>query len=551
MKSFWRHNLLIILALLGAAPSFAQGFSDTTSGTSESATGLSDDELQSLDQYTQKQVERFRRGRESSGKGNLGSRYSGTLEMHDSNYDGISDHENSNNSLEGGVDKAAIGKAGISNRDERNRLLSEAKEKACKSGSGGDAAKLANCVSNSSAVIIDRGSAHGGENDPHRVYELTDKATQAAKDAGSAYANQVGAEATNYDTQGLKQVEKTSRQNIVRVKTIVDGKEKIETVKIGPDIDLVRSEVAWLEDQKERNIQNGWKYYRAKRLAGGAEMSDGALGETVSKFYRDADPKNAAKQDAAFAQTVAEQAQLKIEPVCVLNGNISPKPKNGACPAGSTSSDLGEALKNETDQNKRLAAIEALKKEKKNDKDFAKNVQETRAKLANCMKEGVWCDKNMEDLAKKKGVGDPAGNAASDARELQYYNLQQASRGPLNQFERNVTSMDFNKTTDAKTQGKPYQDMQRQVREAQKAYKDFIDEERRTNPNSSYLRSGSDPNRMNARQIFGRNAARDGKTLGRSGPGAAGFIGTAPANPGSLRTNRPPQGPATRGPTLQ
>jgi hypothetical protein len=111
--------------------------------------------------------------------------------------------------------------------------------------------------------------------------------------------------------------------------------------------------------------------------------------------------------------------------------------------------------------------------------------------------------------------------------------------------------MDFNKTTDAKTQGKPYQDMQRQVREAQQAYKEFIDEERRTNPNSSYLRSGSDPNRMNARQIFGRNAARDGKTLGRSGPGAAGFIGTAPANPGSGRTNRPPQGPATRGPTLQ
>lgn len=519
---------------------FAQGFSDTTTGTSESKTGLSDTELQELDSYTQKQVERFRRGRESSGVGNLGSRYSGSLEMHDSDYDGISDHTNSNNALEGGIEEAAIGRAGISNPDERDKLLKEATLKACQTA---NPKNVALCVQNSSAVIIDRGAAHGNETDPHRIHELTQKATDKAKRAGSAYALQAGQEASNFETRGLSQVEKTARPNTVRVKTVVNGKEVVREVKIGPDIDLVRSEVAWLEDQKDRNIQNGWKYYRAKRLVG--VMGDGALGETVSKFYRSADPRDAQRQDAAFAQTIAEQAQLNNETLCINPSTKEATPlKTGqTCPKGQETTTAGEFLKDEKNQTARLKTIEELKKEKRNDKDFNKRVQEAQSKIANCMKEGVWCDSNFENLVGKKGVSDPAGVAASrDAREILYYNLQQAGRGPLNQFERTVTGADFNPQTDAKTQSKPYQDMQRQVREAQKAYKDFIEDERKNNPNSPFLRNGYNPNQMSARELFGRDPSRDGKSLGRSSPLQQGTrvpTSVGPSNPGSSQINRP------------
>src|SRR5690606_30864622 len=116
------------------------------------------------------------------------SRYSGTLELHDFDFDGISDHDNSNNALEGGLDSAAIGRKG-SRGAPRSEDLDQSRTEA---GLCSPTTPSAECF-NLSGNVIDMGSAHGGNSktEPHRTYQLTDKAEKAAELAGSEYAQQM------------------------------------------------------------------------------------------------------------------------------------------------------------------------------------------------------------------------------------------------------------------------------------------------------------------------------------------------------------------------
>jgi len=99
-------NLLNILGLLTfSALSYAARFGETTTGRQDETTeitdkdgkkvevnyGITKEDEQALDKTQKDLLDKFRSGRVSSFK-DLKSRYSGHLEMHDENLDGLTDH---------------------------------------------------------------------------------------------------------------------------------------------------------------------------------------------------------------------------------------------------------------------------------------------------------------------------------------------------------------------------------------------------------------------------------------------------------------------------
>jgi hypothetical protein len=554
--------LIILSALMMSTYSRAQGFENTTTGTVESRGGLSPEEIKLLDKESQKQMERYIKGRASSSE-DLGSRYSGSLELHDSNFDGISDHGNSANDLEGGLEEASIGKRGLPATIERRKKQLEEKRKQLETALGRKCTPQNPCVNDdgrpivvyrdgtsnmdvfadgTSANIVDVGPAHGKDNPKeqefvkHRVYDITQKAKDAAQKTGENYARRALYEGVDYKITNPDRVRRlTNRKDEIDVLTILpDGSKKWVRTKVATDIDVVKSEVAWLEDQKERRIQNDWKFRRAKRMAGDALPDETELGETISAIYQKNKGGQTQAEDQKLAALVADIRMLSNKSVCVSpDGSTvaAPDPQNPLkCPAtfGNVKPIRAESY---TEQNK--DKIQGPTKRAFYDKvrnlGLSKEEVQVRNKaiqeFSTCLKQDAWCDFNGsaltnknygKDLATVKGAD--IGDAYTDTREYINNRMERANLGPLNSMSNAMTNLDFNASIDQKAKvSQSFQEYQKQVAAAKKAWAELIAQEKEKERIYPWYKSPyrqSDANRMSARQLFERNVARgDGTTL--------------------------------------
>lgn len=470
------------LTFLAAPLTWSGDFHDTTTGTGNSqikplGNQLSAEDEAKLERGARDQLRKFRKGRASSSV-DQASRYSGILEMHDADYDGVSDHDNSANDLEGGMEKVAVGRPGTSGVFRKN-ALEKSKAEACKNRDDGCEAI--------SGVIVDRGSAHGGPNEPHRVYEVAEEAKKNARAAGESYGR----------------------------RTITEASTKKGSVTSNADIDLLRTEAAWLEDQKERNLQNGWKFLRAKRLIGSIPgyqpTFDINVAELVSRVYRSGDPKDAARQDAEF---VREASRIINERARSTDPNYRPP----------------------------------------------QDAEKTLEKIQSCMGQNKWCNKGLEDLPSK---GQDPGNAYTDTRELIYHQSSIAQRAPLNRQIDVMRNMDFSQATDSKTGAKIFSEFQKDVANAQRDAQLFQQdtafcgglandalraecERRRQKPGQNgvarkpALAEGYDPRSKSVRELNNWGDSRN-STFGYRGPATGNPKGSAPSN--SSRSNNAPSNP--------
>jgi hypothetical protein len=523
--------LILMSILLLGTQSRAQGFEETTTGINESRGGLSAEEINLLDQESQKQYRNFIKGRASSST-DSNSRYSGALELHDSDFDGISDHGNSANELEGGLEEAAIGKRGLPDSEARNKKLTEAKEKARERVSGKSCKPTPQNPSpcspaeGTSANVIDVGPAHGkdtpGRFETHRVYDLTEKAKSAAEKAGKTYADRALYDGANYDMRFANKdaVRQTTRKDQIEVLNVnPDGTKTWVRTKVGTDIDLIRSEISWLEDQKERWTQNEWKYRRAKRLAGAALGDDKQIGETVSGIYSKNFGKNSKQADLQLANAIygsrvssgfdicGYDRNSNAPIACPANGSVDPKAKKTAAQFAQENKLEGKA------RNEFFAKVSQLAQA--DPKTRAARQKEVN-QIANCFSQDAWCDNSLRDLSKVRGAD--VGDAYQDTREYLANAAQRASQGPLSQMVRQVENIDFNASIDSKAKvTKPYQTYKKQVADAVKSWAEFMKTEREKEKKFPWYKSPyneNDINRMSARQLFERNKARgDGSTF--------------------------------------
>ena len=561
MDSLFRHAQRLVY-LVGisvlATGARAEGFEDSTGGkTLESSGGLSQAEIQQLDAATRKQVEKFHQGRASSGANGNG-RVSNVLEMHDSNYDGVTDHGNASNALEKGTENAALGNGSrMPSGDKRNAKLEEARVKAC------NGKKVNGACANISANIIDVGPAHldkgqKADTEEHRVYEVTKGAKAGAEKAGAEYAKQVIQDGANYDPQGdavnapnNSKVQRVGKRgDKVRVQRMVNGQAQWVETDIAANPDLLRSEVAWLEDQKARNVQNGWKFLRAKKLSGGSKLDEDEMGDLVQSAYKGTSAKEIAEGDRIVAERIAQKQVLGGRLIC--SDGSAPNNKNECKTLGKdgkpeSAQTVANLMSGNLSPDKKLLIQQRLNNAKLNPND-KKSVAERAAMVSACMKEDVWCnanggnietDRNGKPLDYAKDKTKDVGSTFTDTRELVYHQADKARKGSLNNAQRTMTNADFNSRN-----SQTYRDMQKQVQAAKAQSDQFLANERlreKQDPlyKSPYLRGGYNPGTMSATQLSGRNVQRGDASFMSRGPSSAVARDVAPA-PGSP-SMAPPQ----------
>lgn len=577
-------------------------FFDTTDGNPKTDTkgGILPSDEATISAETQKLLDRFRSGRYSSNKDGK-SRYSGILEMHDEDFDGVTDHDNPGNSLEGGMDEAAIGQKGGSG-ENRRKALAKQRENAgnCKDGFVNGNKKFP--CKNISAVIVDRGAAHGpgGEKDaeePHRILELSDKAYAKAKQAGQAYGDSAVNAAEDYvgpapaGAQGIK-----DKNGLVTSMKVQSG-DQTTTVKVGANVDLLKSEYAWLERQKQRQIDLEWQSLRAARLAG-AEKDPTAIRLFADVFGNNNMSDQQRQQEAATR--IFEWSQISDLDVCMKSGEFLKSDSNGKpnCsgenndPIGTLSEFLSQKQDPDLAQKKWAEARKLVGQGDLKPKEKKEMAQEV-AKIRNCLGRDVWCydrkhamaamqknnqngngggnnanargnNNNQKDLTWTPVQGDP-GNAFDDVREALFNRLSAANAGGLDNFKKVMSTIDFNEKTDAKTNTKPFREMMEQLKKAQAAAKlvqsgqgDTEQVENNQGQMVSVRQNGIqvssqniygnkqnfDTKTMNTLSLFGRNPARDGGALANVpmpvGPQPITSENSGGGNSGGARAPAPP-----------
>jgi hypothetical protein len=506
--------------------------------------GIADSETKKLDAKAQAIVEKFKRGRRSYDQ-DPNSRYAKILQMHDADRDGITDHGSGGSGMpgiEGYMDKAAIGTDQIVDNKERAKKLDAAREQDsvnCHKGPDGrwrrkDNEALCNDIS---AVIVDRGAAHdegserkvqfdsnkleiqgSGKLEEHRVYEMTTQARDASIKAGKEYATESVSDATDYGASESSDVKVVKGQNGNAQKVDVTVNGKTNTVEVAPNVDLLRSEAAYLEQHKAYIIQQTWKTIRANRLAQLSDASDQGI------QGRDLEITNlvaANASDADIAKRIAEKSALASTRVCEDGSPVV----NGKCGTGPAAKDpiaLAKFVKdNANDQTKIDAAYTEANKSLQGDKARLAGIQDNQAKIQNCLQPGKWCDDSYKEVPAGTNVGD----AFRDTREYVFNQLEIANSKGLKDFGTEMlNNYDFNAHTDAKTVDKPFTAMTKEYRDAQKKAQEIIAGQQKfqdemhaqghTNYQSKFLdKSKFNPDTMSVQKLFGRDPTRDGTTL--------------------------------------
>jgi len=559
-------RILIISGLLGSPATFAAGpsssakknngntFYDTTGGANGREAyqdkngnikngGLSDEEIAQMNADEQRIYNNLRDGRYPSSKSTK-TRFSTKLEIHDANFDGITDHDGAENGLEGPMDEVAIGKKATSGQARAKAMREKTQEnpfsKCSKNPSDNGACQ------NISPILVDVGPAHSSDkNSPHRVYELVPDAIKKSQQSGKEYAAAVVEDATN--RKGFDEVQ-----------------------KVYPDIDLLRSEVAYLETVKDTVIRNAWRSMRANRLAGEeTKFSKNNLGSSVnneiSSLAAEGDDNALANRiavrDVVGSSQVCNPSQGAAARLCTPDeiSKCGPTDDRGnlirAVSASSTPTDPNNQLipcwdlkkyADNIDQSI-VAKAESMYRQAEADPDIVTNDQrkkiaEKEKKILRCMGAGVWCydyEHAKNSLAKsklppgkleaeidKRTFGDVVGdygNAYDYTREAMYSALDIARQRPISDWEKNFNTIDFSVATDAKTKSKPYAAMMKEVNDARNRAEMMRKEAlagdndmraRGFNVEDSYFTRDEyfNPKTMTVQQLFGRNPARDGVT---------------------------------------
>jgi len=482
----------------------AQGFIDTTSGNiDEKANGIKGD---NYDRKSQDIINQFKRGRISSAK-DVSSRFSGHLEFHDSNQDGVVDHDvgDGNQGLEGKVKsllpsgrdlleqaRNSSKKANVEKCGDEKGTAAETKDSAGKTIPSGYRA----CF-NPSGIIVDDGATHGGDKSRHRKYKLSAGAMAAAKESGEAMG----------------------------IKTIEDAQKAIRAIKGGDSgtkvaaLDLLRAEAVWAEDQKESQYERSWQTLRAARLIGADNVAETQAGTEGAAIMHEVDEiiSNAASKEEAdekVAEAIAAASTVKSQRMIVdQHGNwtpLDPSKENQLNSAsnpfktlpddqlrryvedtrpGIEEKDVVLAIESLKGQEKVTLSVDELQKLGIEDKqmrqarDQAKSFilsnestkesvdKAKKALLDNeCLKADVWChNKNTStgslpsESAPSNGTaatsteqkpnlydrfeGSDPGDIFQDTRELANINAQKAIKAPVADMRRIISNADFNEST--------------------------------------------------------------------------------------------------------
>jgi hypothetical protein len=574
-------QLPIGCALLFSSASIAEKFEISTTGidNSNAHDGLTPEQIKTLDKKTQDVINRFNKGRTDSSVGGAG-RYSGTLEMHDADYDGITDHGNANNALEGGQEDAALGKGSrMPGGAKRNEALEKARRKAGKCTD-----KPGEYCGNISANLVDRGPAHGKDTpekrEPHRVYELTDEAKKNAEQAGKTYATQVIQDAGQYDASGAKGVRNVGAdKNQVEV---FDGR-KWTRQNVAANPELLRSEAAWLEEQKARNVQNGWKMLRAKRLIGQIRAAnennigwDDQLSSDEKKEYFKINP--GAHPNLISDHDVDELVNSTYRSASQTGDTSREDQQLMAALSKKAAAELARRQQYLTMVLKRRGASTDPAVDKRAIEESQKQLQVNNDLLAKCMAQGAWCTNNSKldpklrgklpnppstaspnaprptvDLVDIAKAGQDPGAAYQDTRELNYNLADQARRGPLANNVNNVRNSDFSENSDRATGAKIFNEYKQAADKALADAEAYKKDTQCMGDQACIARvvratgrpykptpaaAGYDPRRQSATQLSKRGP-NDGRTIARPGgssPTNASFFG-----PNNLNQQQQPQ----------
>jgi hypothetical protein len=507
--------LILFFLFAGARPLLAQDFADTTNGNAEEEEGgFSKEEFEVMRKSNDPQIralyDKLTSGRLSSAKKG-DSRFSGHLEMHDFDLDGISDHDNSGNSLEGGVEKAILGKDRTGG-EGRQKGLSKARGD-CLSGVMGGKPKPCNI----SAVVFDVGAAHDGED--HKVYDLNPAVKDALKKAGEAYFEQ-------FKEDVLKQGRTDDQRDYGN--------------------DAIRSEAAWLYKQWQFKVETSWKTLRAARLAGfrtdRPDSIDFAEGQAFMKRIGEGLSKNGS--DQSLAEQVAIQGSVMDKLFCEVAPANSNKwqlcPPPGRTPATTVGpelrrSALGQLLSKNwappipagLQRTYYQQALARAREEASKDPQIQKNI----AKIRECMSPSKWC--SNEDLpgaqppVKKweEFKGDP-GVVFKDTREPLYMKMSLASKLPLAQQRKFVSDADF---TDRMAGGKKnpiyaqwieyIDDLENTVNDIQAMAKKQREQTVAAGGKADYtLEQTFDPNKKTVLEMFGSNPVNNTFSTDASSP---------------------------------
>lgn len=452
-------NLWLALSLLLATADAARAageFSDTTTGSVEEgkeANGLPSE--RALTTRGQNIMRRFKEGRTSSAN-NVSSRFAGSLEMHDANLDGVVDHEvgEGNNNLEGRMaNLLPPGK----NLEERARESSKAaNKKSCGNEFGTVAKNGSSACFSPSGIIVDMGAAHGDDKDPHRKLRMTEEAMEAAKGAGEEYG----------------------AATIRDIETMMKDEYGLKNKKVAA-IDHLKSEAAWLEEQKLNNYNRAWKSMRAARLAGMDDAEDTAAGGDGAEFMHDVDLMVSKKSgDTEIAQEIALRNEIQNAQFVKQGSNWVPYDAQAYEKANPTArtppvdelktfadlkrdpaKPLEDAnLRSQLHEQARTAALDRASK----NPEFQENIE----KIVKCLDKDTWChNENTAGQANNQapagqpnapqikafdalGSGDDPGAVFQDTRELIYLKFADAQKAPIDEIEGIVSNYDFNRETD-------------------------------------------------------------------------------------------------------
>lgn len=509
-------------------------------------------------------LQQFKAGRAQTGN----TRANSIIFMHDDNFDGVTDHAESINNatrLEKLTGEAANKNGGkLQNKDgvERDEELQkwrDKEEEACRKkvkDSNDQKAKenIAAVCYQPSPNLKNTHAAHDGPLDEHRVYELTDDAKNAAKQAGNEYAKRTWAEAANYDYPNNKEVKQSSKMGKVIALNRKNGKETWEETDVVANPDLIRSEIAAAEEQKLRNLQQGAKFFKAKRISNTEFVEDHDLDKIVSSRYGNtSDPAAVAKADQEVAVVIAAKSVLANQKYCMKPNNTFMLLTKGSCPQGEKEMSYPE-IHNMKDISSQDRIRQFQQAASQLDDKAKKSIGENAAKIVKCLQPGVWCNNKPGDANNKQfeQVKGDAGNAFKDTRAFNYDN---AYRGALGGYDKNVDtvrSMDLNEGN-----SKDFNEFKKQAAEGKKEYKDFLDNERKKQADSGgkykspYLdKRNFDTQTMNARKLSGRNPGRgDGTFIGKPSdtPASANYKYSVPSGgaPSAPPAAQAPRGPAS------
>jgi hypothetical protein len=461
----------VCFLVTGGLAHAAGEFSDTTTGnTEEKPESFGLPENRALTNRGKNIMKRFKAGRLSSAK-DVNSRYAGFLEMHDANLDGVTDHDvsDSNNGLEGRMSKLLPAGKTLEERTAESRK--KANQQMCgkeegtweeKTNPDGSKTQGARACFSPSGIIVDMGASHGGDKSPHRILRLSKEAAEAAGEAGKEYGE-----------AAIKNIE-----DIMRDEYDIPANMKVAA------IDQLKSEAAWLEEQKTNAYDRSWKSLRAARLAGKEDAESTATDPEGADLMHEVDlmiskgaDNRAIAQEVAVTSSIQEQTFVKVgnewklaDPNDTQQKSIIEAAANDPEKLAKIQKSFADVKRDEKDltadaryklhQEAKQAVLEGSEK----DEQF----QEKLAKIEKCMDKDVWChnertaaaeeSKNQQGATASAGTekkslaftaveGDP-GSVFQDTRELVNIKLSDAQKAPIDKIEEIVTNYDFNRETD-------------------------------------------------------------------------------------------------------